>query len=51
MRAREPRGGVGASSPAGAGKVKLSLHGAWRGRAGLGLARDDDTGCGEARFL
>lgn len=34
----------GAAAAAGAGKVKLSLHGARRGRAGLGLAGDDDTG-------
>lgn len=34
----------GAAAAAGAGKVKLSLHSARRGRAGLGLARDDDTG-------
>lgn len=31
---------------AAAGKVKLSLHGAWRGRAGPGLAGSDDSGWG-----
>lgn len=33
-------------APAAAGKVKLSLHGAWRGRAGPGLAGNDDSGWG-----
>lgn len=46
---RPPGSPLGAGRPphgaaAGAGKVKLSLHGARRGRAGPGLARDDDTG-------
>lgn len=51
VRPRGPGDGVGASSAAGAGKVNLSLRRAWPGRAGLGLARDDDTGRGEAGCL
>lgn len=37
--------------PRGRGEGEVSGLGAWHGRAGLGLARGDRSGCGEARLL